>query len=97
MATTQDGGLVVGGLQKTVKFTVTADNDELMADVNVIVHAVKFEGAATAVNIDSGADLTAFPTEVTAAQTLNVTTAGAGAVTVIFSEMPVDGYTTFDT
>ncbi len=98
MATTNDGGLYLGGLNKTAKFAVTADNDVLLSGGNFVVHGFIADGTnATALNIDAGADITAFPASVASTEDLCVTTSGADNVTVIFSELPVDGYTTLDT
>ena len=97
MATTRYSYNVVGPLLKTAKFGVTADNDTLLADGDFLVLGCVFEGLATAVNIDAGLDITVFPAVVANTETLDVTTTGAGSVTVLFVEMPDAGYTTLDT
>ena len=96
MATTRNAKAVTGPLLRSVKFDVTADNDEIMADGTYLVVGAYFTGLATALNIDSGADLTAFPAAVENDETLNVTATGAGTVTVFFAEIPSAGMATYD-
>lgn len=96
MATTRYAQSVVGPLPKTVKFSVTADNDLLMDGGNYLVLGAYLEGLATALNIDSGVDITEMPFQVADDETLNVTTTGAGAVSLVFVAMPEAGYSTFD-
>lgn len=98
MATTVDSGNRAGSLPLVVKFDVTADNDVLLPVGNecVVVGAV-FEGLATALNLDSGADQTATTFNVASTETLNVTTTGAGSVTLIYIPTPVDGFATQNT
>lgn len=86
----------VGQLLQTSKFAVTADNDEIIpAGREQIVVGAFFEGLATALNIDSGLDITEFPFQVGLAETVNVTTTGAGEVTILFATLPKEGYPTF--
>ncbi len=93
MATTNYGKSVVGGLPKAVRFDVTADNDEILADGNYIVLAAYFNDTVTALNISAGSDITSYPFTTTGAS-VHVTTAGAGSVTVVYSEIPSARYTT---
>ncbi len=98
MATTRYAQSVAGPLPKTVKFSVTADNDVLLSGGNFLVLGAYFEGLATALNIDAGADIAANVGGISVAddETLNVTASGAGAVTLVFVALPVAGYSTFD-
>lgn len=96
MATTRYAQSVAGPLPKTLKFTVSADNDLLLDGDNYIVLGAFFEGLATAVNIDSGVDITELPAQVASTETLNVTASGAGAVTLVVVALPNAGYSTFD-
>ena len=86
----------VGQLLQTSKFRVTADNDEIIpVGRQQLVIGAYFEGLATALSIDSGAVITEFPFQVSAAQTVNVTTTGVGQVTLLFATLPYEGYPTF--
>lgn len=96
MATTRYAQSVAGPLPKTVKFSVTADNDLLMDGGNYLVLGAYFEGAVTALNLNGGADITEMPFQVSSTDTVNVTTAGAGDVTLAFVALPDAGYSTFD-
>lgn len=80
-----------GQILRTAKFTATADNDTLMAAGTAkIVLGAYFHGAhLTALNIDSGLDITAYPFVVTAAQAVCATSdAVSGDVTIVFVELP---------
>jgi hypothetical protein len=95
MATTRYAKSVVGSLPRTARFSVTADNDVLLSGGDYLVLGVYHHGAnTTAVNIDSGADVTTFPIKVVSTEDLCVTASGAGDVSLVFVEMPVAGYTT---
>lgn len=77
------------GLVRTAKFTATADNDVLLPAGNYIILAAYFHGAhLTALNLDAGADISAYPAT-SANQTVCATSDGtAGDVTVVFIEIP---------
>jgi hypothetical protein len=62
-----------------------------VADFQVCSH----EGLVTALNIDAGLDITEFPFQVAIDETVNVTTTGAGEVTILFATLPKEGYPTF--
>lgn len=95
MAVTRYSQDVVGALPKTARFTATADNDVILAAGNYIVLAAYFHGAnVTALNLAGGVDITAYPFT-SANQTVCVTAAGTGDVTVVFVELPSTTYSTF--
>ena len=96
MAVTRYKKNVTGQPLKSVRFTASADNDVLLAAGNYIVVAAYFHGAhLTALNLDSGADITAYPFT-TAANAVCATSDGtAGDVTILFSELPTAGLDTF--
>lgn len=97
MATTRDGNAVAGGLPKTVKFDVTADNDVIISGEDAIILGVFLEGLVTALNIDEGADITAIPFQLASTEDLCVTASGAGSVTVVYAALPQTTYTSYDT
>lgn len=96
MATTRYKESVAGGLPKTVKFDVTADNDVLVENENAIVLGAFFEGLATALNLDAGVDITELPAQVADTEQLCVTTTGDGSVTLVMSVLPDAGFATHD-
>ena len=97
MATTRYAKSIVGGLPKTARFSVTADNDVLLEGDDMIVIAAYYHDAnVTALNIDAGADIVELPAMVTKAQQLCVTAAGAGDVTLVFASLPAPRYDTYD-
>ena len=97
MATTRVSGNVVGQLLKTAKFDVTADNDVLLSGDRFTVVAAVYDGLASALNVDAGADKTAFPIDVAADEELCATATGAGSVTLTFQAEPVQGIATQNT
>ncbi len=96
MATSNYGKSIVGGLPKTARFDVTADNDELLPDGNYIVLAAYFNDTVTALNISGGADIVDYPFTTDAAS-VHATTGGAGSVTVVYCELPANRYESYDT
>lgn len=97
MATSVSQNQRLGGLLKTARFSVTADNDVLFpaGQELLVLGAFHHSGNTTAVNIDAGVDITAFPVQVGSAETLNVTGTGAGDVTVVFAEIAKPGMETY--
>ena len=83
----------VGPITQSAKYDVTADNDVIFAaGERILVIGALFSGLCTALNIDSGVDITAFPFELTAAQELNVTASGAGSVELIWATPVINTY-----
>lgn len=95
MATTRYAGTVVGPLLKTAKFDVTADNDVILSGDRFLIVGAIFD-TVTALNIDGGEDILAYPVEVAADEQLQVTTTGAGSVTLLFAAMPTTPTVTYD-
>lgn len=95
---TRNSGQFAGTPVKTARFTVAADNDVLFtAAGDVLVLGFVNHSGVTALNIDAGVDIVTFPAQLAAAETLCATAAGAGDVTVLFVECPVETYTTQST
>lgn len=98
MATTRYSQSIGAAPLKTARFDVTADNDVLFeASGDVLVVGAVFHSGVTALNIDAGIDIVAgtYPVQLAAGEELCVTTAGAGSVTVLFVDDPVETYDTF--
>ncbi len=79
-----------GQIVQTAKFTATADNDVLLPAGNYIVLAAYFHDIAhlSALNLDAGADITAYPFT-SAAQTVCATSDGtSGSVTIVYMTIP---------
>jgi hypothetical protein len=88
----------VGPITHSAKYEVTADNDVIFAaGERLMVIGAMFEGLATALNIDSGADITAYPFTLEADEELNVTASGAGTVELVFAIPVVQTYSAVGT
>ena len=78
---------------RTVSGPPPAPDDDLLV-LGFLDHS---GGNITALNIDAGLDISAYPAQLVAAEELCVTAGGAGELTVFFISNPIDGYATFDT
>lgn len=89
MAVTRNQTPHSGAILNVSKFTATADNDRIMAAGTAkLVLGATFTGSVTALNIDAGSDITAYPFSVTTAQNVDVTASGSGTVELVWVDLP---------
>lgn len=97
MSVTRYSKNVAGTPVKSARFTATADNDKLIenADSDMFILGAVFHSVITALNVDAGADISAYPFTLAAGEDLCVTTGGEGDVTIFYIDVPTAGLTTY--